>query len=337
MNPTSLFKKVSCFKLTGNGGLKQSIVEDIVSKYPFKRCKENQLISIGFKHPIDTTSEDAYSYAIGDWLILSIQVEEKSISTSEVNYEVHEIVSEIQKKEMRKVTKDEKTEIKERIFEEKAKTAPSKFSSVNLAIDEFGNYFINTTSSKMIDRVNELVLRIFKEYYDDVIDGLSNDFPMASTKVLRENAGEFPEEILLSIGEKGEGKNGSKKMSFNKIVSDDKNILSMIKGYDLEITKLEIYYTYKDMPFITFMSSKGIESIKYSDELLEYMGEQSEESGSPEEAFDVELNIALNILIEYHKEYFGFLKKVIPFSKANYNIIERKFENPKEFIDFVTK
>lgn len=336
MNPISLFKKASYFKLMLNSPLKQSTVEELVSKYPFKRCKENQLLSMGFKHPLDSTSEEAYSYAVGDWIILTIQIEEKSISSSEVNYEVHEIVSEIQKKEVRKVTKEEKEEIKENIFAEKAKTAPSVFSSVNIAFDNYGNLLLNTTSSKILDRANELLLRVLQNNATDIIDGFSNDFPMASTKILRESNGEFPNELLLSIGEKGEGKNGGKKISFSKIVSDDENILSMLKGYDLEITKLEIYYTYKDYPLISFISSKGVESFKLSDELSDYISEQSEDAGNPEEEFDVEFNIYLDILRDFHKEYFAFLKKIIPFSKADYNIVEKRFEDAKEFLDFVS-
>lgn len=336
MNPVSLFKKASYFKLMINNPLKQSTIEELVSKYPFKRCKENQLLSMGFKHPLDSTSEEAYSYAVGDWIILTIQIEEKSISSSEVNYEVHEIVTDIQKREVRKVTKEEKDEIKEKVFAEKAKTAPSVFSSVNIAVDNYGNLILNTTSGKIIDRANELLLRVLQEYTTDIIDGFSNDFPMASTKILRENGGGFPSDLFLSIGEKGEGKNGGKKISFSKIVSDDENILSMLKGYDLEITKLEIYYTYKDYPLIAFVSSKGIESFKLSDELSDYISEQSEDAGTPEEEFDVEFNVYLDIIREFHKEYFAFLKKIIPFSKADYNVVEKRFGDAKEFLDFVS-
>lgn len=336
MNPVSLFKKTSYFKLMLSDEIRQSTVEELVSKYPFKRCKENQLLSMGFKHPLDSTSEEAYSYAVGDWIILTIQIEEKSVSSSEVNYEVHEIVSNIQKKEVRKVTKDEKEEIKEKIFAEKAKTAPSVFSSVNIAIDNYGNLILNTISSKIIDRANELLLRVLKEQATDFIDGFSNDLPMAATKILREKNGEFPSELLLSIGERGEGKNGGKKISFNEILSDDENILSMLKGYDLEITKLEIYYDYKNYPLKAFVSSKGVESIKLSDELSDYISEQSESAGTAEEAFDVEFNVYLDILREFHKEYFAFLKKIIPFSKADYNIVEKKFDNVKDFLDFVS-
>ena len=336
MNPVSLFKKTSYFKLMLNSKIRQSTIEELVSKYPFKRCKENQLLSMGFKHPLDSTSEEAYSYAVGDWIILTIQIEEKVISSSEVNYEVHEIVSDIQKREVRKITKDEKEEIKEKIFAEKAKTAPSSFSSVNMAIDDYGNLLLNTTSKKIIDRANELLLRVLKDHVSDFVDGFSNDFPMAATKILRDSSGEFPSELLLSIGEKGEGKNGGKKISFNKIVSDDENILSMLKGYDLEITKLEIYYTFKDFPLVAFVSNKGIESFKLSDELSDYISEQSEDAGNPEEEFDVELNVYLNIIREFHKEYFSFLKKIIPFSKAEYNIVEKKFEDAKEFLEFVS-
>lgn len=337
MNPTSLFKKATYFKLMIKEIPKQSDIEEMVSKYPFKRCKENKLISLGFKHPLDSTSDEAYSYSVGDWTILTIQIEEKSISSSEVAYEVHEIVSKIQKEEARKITKEEKNEIKDKIFEEKAKTAPSVFSSINLAMDIYGNLILNSTSGKVIDRAIELFTKSLNEYINDVVDGFSNDFPMASTKMLRENDASFPEGLFLSIGEKGEGKNGGKKISFHKIVSDDENILSMLKGYQLEITKLEVYYTYKDLPLITFISSKGIESIKMSDELSDYVAEQTDEIDSPDEAFDVEINIYLDILREFHKEYFSFLKKIIPFSKSNYNIVEKTFSETSDFLEFVSE
>lgn len=335
MKPISMFKKVSFYKLMLEQAVSQSVIEESVSKYPFKRCKENQLLSMGFKHPIDSTLEEAYSYAVGDWVILSIQIEEKSVSSSEVNYELHEIVSKIQKEEARKVNKEEKEEIKQSIYDEKAKTAPSSFTSVNLGLDNVGNLFINNTSSKVLDRVMELLMRAMKEYFNDYVGGFSSDFSIAATKVLRENEGEFPDEVCLSLGEKGEGKNGSKKISFAKITSDDKNILSMLKGYDLEITKLEIYYNHKDCSLISFVSNKGIESFSLSEELSDYLSEQSDDANTPEEAFDIELDISMNIIKEYLKEYFLFLKKVIPFSKADYNIIDSKYNETKELLDSV--
>lgn len=341
MQPKSFFKKVTYFKFEipeeNKDKMKQSILESLAEQFKFKRCKESMFISMGFVHPIsEHFSESGLSYVVNNWFLFAIQIEEKQISNSEVNYELQMQINEIQKNEHRNVTKPEKSEMKEKILSEKVKTAPSKFSTFNIAFDNRGNMFINTTSKKPLERVTDLIRRVFEDYMGATATDFSSELTMASTKLLKQNKAEIPEGVDLSLGTKGEGKNGGRKISFDQITSDDQNILSMISGYDLEVTKMEIYHVYKNCPISYYMSNKGIESISYGEEFMEFLAEDLEDASSEKEEIDLILSTTFDMLVRFHVEYFVFLKKIVPYSKGRPEIIEKVFHDKKELSEFLS-
>ena len=340
MNLISMFKKVYLGKLTiseESPKFHQSSFEDIANKLRFKRCSEGMLRSIGFVHPMDDHITDTgISYTVGDWFIFTIQMEEKKVSASEVNYELQMIMNDIEKNEHRKLNKNEKAEYKEKIYEEKAKTAPSTFSRYNLAFDKKGNLFVNTTSDKPLESIIEILMRAFKEYFVDIRTGFFSELPLAGTQLLKHMNAEIPEGVHLSLGSKGEGKRNGQKMSFNNIISDDKNILSMMKEYDLEVQKIELYDVYKNAPVSYYLSKKGVEGIGITEEFKAMMDEKLQDISTEEEAVDVSLKTMFDMLIQFHIEYFIFMKKVISFAGVNPEMFNKTFNDINELTNFLT-
>lgn len=339
MKASQLFKKANYFKMlvkADSPELHQSRLEELALNFKFERCKKTMAKSYGFVHPIeDHLTENGISYVLKDWFIFTVQVESRKVSTSEVNFEVQTIAREIEKTDHRKITSQEKKELKEKIYEEKLKDAPSTFSRVNFAFNKSGDLIVNTSSDKALEPVLALIEKSFSEYFGDAMTGFANSMPIATTNLFATNNQEMPSSINLEVGQKGEGKNIGKKFTFNKIDSHDDNIVSMIKNHSLSIHKIEFHTPYKGEYATIYTSNKGVEKIDISDELEEVLANDFEDSQMENEE-DYQIEFTLELICQFYQELFAFIKKLHPESGNFEGLIDHKLTT-KEEMDKLTQ
>lgn len=339
MKASQLFKKANYFKMFVKAEaptLHQSKLEELALDFKFKRCKKSMAMSYGFVHPIeDHLTENGISYAVKDWFIFTIQIESRKVSSSEVNFEVQTISRDIEKNEHREITAQEKRELKERIYEEKLKDAPSTFSRVNFAFNKHGDLIINNSSDKTLSTVLALIGKVFGEYFFQISTGFAQSMPIATTKLFESGNLDVPSSVALEIGQKGEGKNLGKKFAFNQIQSDDENIISMVKNHQLIIHKVELCIPYKNSHAAIYTSNKGIEKIDIHEDLQDILANEFDDSQMDSEE-DFQIEFTLELVCQFYQELFAFINKLAPDSNNFEGIVLRTFNTTEEFDKLVT-
>lgn len=328
------FKKVSFHKVifSENKELNTIDLDAVAEKLPFKRCSPQSAISRGFiPFYENTNAKESFIYSINDWYLFQIMIEEKKVSSSEINFEVNLEKERILKEENRIMEKVEVNEFKENLYNEKLKTAPSSFSKYSFGIHKNGNVIINTTSSKKIDSLVDFICNVFSDYISNFIVNINKNIMEMSTKLIKRLDCKIPEEYSdISFGQKGEIANNGKKLTFDKISTINENIIDISKNYDSDAVKMEFYIEWNGIPIGFYFSKMGIEKIEYTPEIKEYMENEIGDSEDDFEIFNISIRNFSDFIIDCERKIVELACKITgDIDKSE--IFNKKLKSPDEY------
>lgn len=147
------FKNIQVFRFTEDVNFEEGEWNDLFSNLAFSPLQSHQPHAIGFSPPIKSLTEQ-YIYIINGYAIFCIKEQEKIIPSSVVNEKLEEKVESIQVNEHRKVTRKERSDLRDDIIHELTPRAFSKTQRHYAYISIKDNLLvINSSSIKKADLI----------------------------------------------------------------------------------------------------------------------------------------------------------------------------------------
>ncbi|KZY45414.1 recombination-associated protein RdgC [Oleiphilus sp. HI0123] len=147
------FKNILFYRFTKPFELSSEELESKLADSPFKPCGANDIYQLGWSSPLQKHSEQLVHVNQNYWMIC-LQKQERILPSSVVNEQLQEKVNEIEEQQHRKVTRKEKTELKEEITNlllPKSFTKTSRYFAY--LCPSKGYLVINTSSAKLADEL----------------------------------------------------------------------------------------------------------------------------------------------------------------------------------------
>lgn len=147
------FKNILFYRFTKPFEMTSETLESCLAESPFKPCGANDNYQLGWSGPLNKNSEQLVHITQNFWMIC-LQKQERILPGSVVNEQVQEKVDEIEQQQHRKVTRKERSELKEEITQQllpKSFTRTSRYHAY-LCPDK-GYMVINTASAKVADEL----------------------------------------------------------------------------------------------------------------------------------------------------------------------------------------
>ena len=140
------FKNLAIYRLTETFSLSPSDLEEKLESFRFKPCATTEEFSYGWSSPLGRSAEQLIHQANG-FMMLCATKEEKVLPTSVINEMVAEKIAEKEDQEARKLSKKERSELKEQIIFELLPRAFSFSKRTFAYIDPKGGWLIVDAAS----------------------------------------------------------------------------------------------------------------------------------------------------------------------------------------------
>lgn len=166
------FKSVICMRYTSAEEVSQSKWESKLKKLQHRPIKPAQRESIGFSSVFGYLSPEMMSHELQDFLFISLTIEEKKLPKNKVKRAVEIKIREMEKKEEKSLSKEEKANIKDLIESEMLKDIVADESYINAFLDTKNDLiFIDAGSEPKTKRLTEFLTKVdegfdVKEYFD---------------------------------------------------------------------------------------------------------------------------------------------------------------------------
>lgn len=144
------FKNILVYRFTKPFDTSAESLEEQLSTAPFKPCGPQDTYQLGWSTPLPKSEQ--HVHVTGAYWMICLQKQERILPSSVVNEQVQEKVNEIEEQQHRKVTRKEKTELKEDITQQllpKSFTRTVKYYAYLCPAN--GYMVVNTSSSKVAD------------------------------------------------------------------------------------------------------------------------------------------------------------------------------------------
>lgn len=279
------FKNILFYRFTKPFELSSEALETKLSESPFKPCQSNDVYQLGWASPLQKHSEQLVHVCQEYWMIC-LQKQERILPSSVVNEQVQEKVNEIEEQQHRKVTRKEKTELKEEITLQLLPKAFTKTSRHFAYLCPSKGYMvINTSSAKLADE--------FTSYLRKTIGSLPIKFPavnQAPSSVMTHwvtKDASLPAELTLGyeceLTSNGEDKGSIK---YKGLELDQDQIEQQIQS-GMEVTKLAL--DWRESISFLLGSDLSIKRIKFGDLLQEQLDDSNAEDAAS--SFDAGFSI----------------------------------------------
>tara|TARA_R110001592_G_scaffold175466_1_gene414614 strand:- start:38078 stop:39004 length:927 start_codon:yes stop_codon:yes gene_type:complete len=279
------FKNILFYRFTKPFDVSSETLEAKLSESPFRPCEANDVYQLGWSSPLQKHSEQLVHVCQEYWMIC-LQKQERILPSSVVNEQVQEKVNEIEEEQHRKVTRKEKTELKEEIT---LQLLPKSFTKTTrhfaYLCPSKGYMVINTSSAKLADE--------FTSYLRKTIGSLPIKFPavnQAPSSVMTHwvtKDASLPAEFTLGyeceLTSNGEEKGSIK---YKGLELDQKQIEQQIQS-GMEVTKLAL--DWRESVSFLLGSDLSIKRIKFGDLLQEQLDDSSAEDAASQ--FDAGFSI----------------------------------------------
>ena len=148
------FKNIRVLNLQEPLSYKPDDIAERLKPMAFRPCPKSLPFSLGWASPLNTQDEEApLVYANNGFIMLCLKIEEKVIPPAVVRERLQDRVKEIENVSGRKVSKDEKEQLKEDTYQSLLSQAFTKSSFIWAYIDTRQNYVVvNTTSKKRLNQ-----------------------------------------------------------------------------------------------------------------------------------------------------------------------------------------
>jgi len=296
------FKNILFYRFTKPFDVSSETLESQLATSPFKPCEANDIYQLGWASPLQKNSEQLVHVCQHYWMIC-LQKQERILPSSVVNEQVQEKVNEIEEEQHRKVTRKEKTELKEEITQQ---LLPKSFTKTTrhyaYLCPSKGYLVINTASAKLADE--------FTSYLRKTIGSLPIRFPavnQAPSSVMTHwvtKDASLPAEFSLGyeceLTSNGEEKGSIK---YKGLELDQKQIEQQIQS-GMEVTKLAL--DWRDSLSFILGSDLTIKRLKFSDMLQEQLDDsQAEDAAAQFDAGFSIMSLELDRLIPEILNAFG--------------------------------
>lgn len=270
------FKNILFYRFTKPFEVSSETLETQLAASPFKPCEANDIYQLGWTSPLQKHSDQLVHVCQEYWMIC-LQKQERILPSSVVNEQVQEKVNEIEEQQHRKVTRKEKTELKEEIT---LQLLPKSFTKTSryyaYLCPSKGYMVINTASAKLADE--------FTSYLRKTIGSLPIRFPavnQAPSSVMTHWV--TKDESLpadFSIGYECElTSNGEEKGSIKyKGLELDQNQIEQQIQSGMEVTKLAV--DWRESISFLLGSDLSIKRIKFGDLLQEQLDDSNAEDAA---------------------------------------------------------
>lgn len=144
------FKNILFYRFTKPFELTSDALESSLAENPFKPCGPQDTYQLGWSTPL--AKAEQYVHVTGAFWMICLQKQERILPSSVINEQVQEKVNEIEEQQHRKVTRKEKTELKENVTQQllpKSFTRSVKYYAY--ICPSKGYMVINTSSAKVAD------------------------------------------------------------------------------------------------------------------------------------------------------------------------------------------
>lgn len=295
------FKNISVFALTKDATVDIEKFDEMLSEGEFTKCGSSQSLSRGWTTPLGKHGK-MFTHVSGHNIMICQKTEEKVISASAINLKIQERVEAIEKNESRKVTRKEKSEIKQDIIFEITPNILPKQTLLYGYINIKKNYIvINTAAAK---RAEEFISHLRETIGSCPVIAMSTkSIPMQSMTAWLTNK-DFPEKFSVQ-GEcelKDLQESGSRITCKHQDLCSDE-IHSMLQN---GMTVSSIAMTWADKIDFVVNEKLQIKKIKYSDLIQEQAENENAEDAATQ--FDVDFVIMtaeLEEFILYLADAFG--------------------------------
>ena len=142
------FKNLQIFQLEKPVSYDPTTLENELSQLRFQPCAKSLPVSFGWIPPVGDDEEAPLVHAQSGHLMFCMQVEEKLLPPAVLRDEHAERVREIEKRQERKLFRDEKLRLKEELYHTLLSRAFSRMHKVYAYIDTKAGYLIVDSSSK---------------------------------------------------------------------------------------------------------------------------------------------------------------------------------------------
>jgi len=269
------FKNILLYRFTKPFETSNETLETLLAESPFKPCGPTETSQLGWTSPIQK-SEQCVHVAQNYWMIC-LQKQERILPGSVVNEQVQEKVNAIEEEQHRKVTRKEKTELKEEIT---LQLLPKSFTRTSrhyayLTPDK-GYMVINTSSAKVADELTSLLRKSVGSLPIRIPSVNQAPSSVMTHWVTEDNA--LPENFTLGY-ECELTSNGDEKGSikYKGLELDQDQIDQQIKS-GMEVSKLAVEWR-ETMSFI-LGSDLSIKRIKFGDMLQEQLSDSNAEDAA---------------------------------------------------------
>lgn len=279
------FKNILFYRFTKPFEVSSETLEAQLAESPFKPCEANDIYQLGWSSPLQKHSDQLVHVCQEYWMIC-LQKQERILPSSVVNEQVQEKVNAIEEEQHRKVTRKEKTEIKEEItFQLLPKSFTKTTRHFAYLCPSKGYMVINTSSAKLADE--------FTSYLRKTIGSLPIKFPavnQAPSSVMTHwvtKDASMPAELTLGyeceLTSSGDEKGSIK---YKGLELDQKQIEEQIQS-GMEVTKLAL--DWRESISFLLGSDLSIKRIKFGDMLQEQLDDNNAEDAASQ--FDAGFSI----------------------------------------------
>lgn len=151
------FKNLIFYRFTKPFTLDNEQLEEKLAEALFKPCGANDLQQLGWAAPLGKHSEQLVHVCQNYWMVC-LQQQDRILPSSVVNEQVEEKVNEIEEQQHRKVTRKEKTEIKEQVTTVLMPQSFTRNKRFFAYIDaKKGLLVVNSSSAKVADELTSFL------------------------------------------------------------------------------------------------------------------------------------------------------------------------------------
>jgi recombination associated protein RdgC len=186
------FKQIQLFEIKTPLRMQTNQLEERLSPLEFRPCPPSMPSSLGWVSPLEEDEAPLVRTLNGCHLIC-LQIEEKILPASVINYTLKEKVKKLETAEARKIRKKEKLNFKDEVVHTLLPRAFSKFTRIYGYIDTKHQWLlVNTTSPGKL----ELFINLFKKSFGDTVETFDVIKPSAvMTAWLKNN--DYPKEWMV--------------------------------------------------------------------------------------------------------------------------------------------
>lgn len=140
-----MFKNIIIYQFVKKFNLSPEVLNDLLAQHAFKPCGAMDQESVGWVSPLDN---ELFMYTANNCILFKLREQKKVLPNTAIRERVDEKITEIKKKENRKVRKREKDEIKEQVLFEMIPQAFSVSTYLDAYIDVKKNWLVINTPNK---------------------------------------------------------------------------------------------------------------------------------------------------------------------------------------------